>query len=803
MPITIKIVQGQAEQSGQGQGTPTLDAVQEEGQNSTRQSAVTENELYKPLAGKFNKVLEHTQEATGKPPLITFSSTPSKGLKSEGAHGGYIADINALLVDTTAVGDQAGKEQFECDIVMTGEFKKVVNDSDTDDICVWFDDRAQRYEVLVLLKVAHLRNRKSRFAEDVIYFVMALGSASKEQLGFDPTVRRVKRSSGSKVKTRYRFTINGIEYETLEAINIYKAKFLLGRANRVFKVQRVVNDELIGPVFVLKDLWLPEGAKTELEIQEDMKANINKVHVVEGLDAADFEKHFVAIKHCEIVKVPSMTDPSELVDDNSTNFLRGNDLSSPRKKFVLKLITIQYPKRPSRSLAGSQMSDSTGSLPIGHRAQTHDICMLSREHYGNKAHHRIVMEDAGCPLQDVRNLRTVVTCIGKASTGLSIMFSAGMVHRDISTGNLLVSEVDGELGCKITDLEYAKKVGASSQSPQDIKTRLLRLRVRGLSQGGHEQIDSRVCLEKVNVDALCGLSIMFSAGMVHRDISTGNLLVSEVDGELRCKITDLEYARKVSASSESPQDIKTGTPYFMALEIWMGHYLFLPQEPTDSDSDSKSDDENFVSMLKRRGARPDTRAPVQYNFLHDLESLFWILVYFLLIMHPVNDMVEVNAGNDVNERIISHRMHTFHELFPSFSNFYFGRRIEFLKGNESIHSQYLSSVPKQFVVTMRFAIVVSRLLRVEYQRVEALPESTTAKFSAKPYKRLQSYAATLAGSEEKRFWLGEMFDMSEYVVPNVERTIQEDGGMSKKRAAEEVTGDLSTREGKRIRQSKR
>uniref|UniRef100_A0A0W0G1S6 Fungal-type protein kinase domain-containing protein n=1 Tax=Moniliophthora roreri TaxID=221103 RepID=A0A0W0G1S6_MONRR len=159
--------------------------------------------------------------------------------------------------------------------------------------------------------------------KDVIYFVMALGSASKEQLGFDPTVRRVKRSSSSKVKTHYQFTINGIEYETLEAISIYKAKFLLGRANHVFKVQRVVSDELIGPVFVLKDLWLPEGAKTELEIQEDMKANINKVHVVEGLDATDFEKHFVAIKYCEIVKVPSMTNLSEL---SSSLFRHATDL---------------------------------------------------------------------------------------------------------------------------------------------------------------------------------------------------------------------------------------------------------------------------------------------------------------------------------------------------------------------------------------------------------------------------------------------------------------------------------------------
>uniref|UniRef100_A0A0W0GA93 Fungal-type protein kinase domain-containing protein n=1 Tax=Moniliophthora roreri TaxID=221103 RepID=A0A0W0GA93_MONRR len=203
-------------------------------------------------------------------------------------------------------------------------------------------------------------------------------------------------------------------------------------------------------------------------------------------------------------------------------------------------------------------------------------------------------------------------------------------------------------------------------------------------------------------------------------------------------------------------------------------------------------------MLKRRGARPDTRAPVQYNFLHDLESLFWILMYFLLIMHPVNGKVEADSedvSNNVNELVISHRMHTFHELFPSFSNFDFGRRIEFLKGNKNVQSRYKSSVPKQFVVAMQFAIRVSKQLRVEYQRVEALPESTADKFSAKPYKRLRSYATKLAGSEEEGVWLGDMFDMSEHVVPNVERTIQEDGGVSKKRAAEQVT-----REGKRSRQ---
>lgn len=36
--------------------------------------------------------------------------------------------------------------------------------------------------------------------------------------------------------------------------------------------------------------------------------------------------------------------------------------------------------------------------------------------------------------------------------GLKYMYSAGYVHRDLSTGNLL--KCNGE--CKITDLEYAK-----------------------------------------------------------------------------------------------------------------------------------------------------------------------------------------------------------------------------------------------------------------------------------------------------------------------------------------------------------
>uniref|UniRef100_A0A0W0GEN0 Fungal-type protein kinase domain-containing protein n=1 Tax=Moniliophthora roreri TaxID=221103 RepID=A0A0W0GEN0_MONRR len=145
-----------------------------------------------------------------------------------------------------------------------GELKKVVNNSDTDDNIsklvgninhLMGSDPTHRFAYGLTIEHTDTRfwfcSRSHIFVtesldlqknvKDVIYFVMALGSASKEQLGFDPTVRRVQQGSGSKAETRYRFTINGIEYETLEAISTYKANFLLGRANRVFKVQRVVN----------------------------------------------------------------------------------------------------------------------------------------------------------------------------------------------------------------------------------------------------------------------------------------------------------------------------------------------------------------------------------------------------------------------------------------------------------------------------------------------------------------------------------------------------------------------------------
>ncbi|KAF8868829.1 hypothetical protein CPB85DRAFT_1361524 [Mucidula mucida] len=72
------------------------------------------------------------------------------------------------------------------------------------------------------------------------------------------------------------------------------------------------------------------------------------------------------------------------------------------------------------------------------------------------------------------------------------------------------------------------------------------------------------------------------AGFVHRDISPGNCLI--YNGQT--KISDLEYARRYAAPVNGPAPL-TGTPGFMA-----------------------------------------------FNFLHDLESVVWIYLWFLLDTLP-------------------------------------------------------------------------------------------------------------------------------------------------------------------------
>ena len=70
----------------------------------------------------------------------------------------------------------------------------------------------------------------------------------------------------------------------------------------------------------------------------------------------------------------------------------------------------------------------------------------------------------------------------------------------------------------------------------------------------------------------------------------------------------------------------------MSIEAIKHDYDFLPvDEPYDDEPSLDSDDEPSNEIdAKLAAPKPLTRAPFRYNPLHDLESLWWVLVYLLL-----------------------------------------------------------------------------------------------------------------------------------------------------------------------------
>ncbi|KAF7799164.1 hypothetical protein EIP86_010395 [Pleurotus ostreatoroseus] len=136
-----------------------------------------------------------------------------------------------------------------------------------------------------------------------------------------------------------------------------------------------------------------------------------------------------------------------------------------------------------------------------------------------------------------------------------------------------------------------------------------------------------------------------AGGWVHRDISTGNITLDEK----RARLVDFELAKQ-----ESDEDnLNIGTVWFKAYEVEAQSYLFRPP-PIRTPREPRLFSRRRRPKLTEGGDLPDPEAPdaevpkdspaenqktqddvplfvpVRYNPLHDLESLLWVAIYFLL-----------------------------------------------------------------------------------------------------------------------------------------------------------------------------
>ncbi|KAH9835353.1 uncharacterized protein C8Q71DRAFT_765439 [Rhodofomes roseus] len=138
-------------------------------------------------------------------------------------------------------------------------------------------------------------------------------------------------------------------------------------------------------------------------------------------------------------------------------------------------------------------------------------------------------------------------------------------------------------------------------------------------------------------DALAGYWAAYKKGVQHKDLSEGNILITahgkKGEGH-RGMVIDFDYAKFMSDATLAEDPI-SGTLPFMSGELLEGvpYYLRTPAGQS-SDSDEPSDDEEAI---------PPADATPVHTFHHDLESIFWILLWYCIwragpaLRRPLNE----------------------------------------------------------------------------------------------------------------------------------------------------------------------
>ncbi|CAE7175721.1 unnamed protein product [Rhizoctonia solani] len=413
-------------------------------------------------------------------------------------------------------------------------------------------------------------------------------------------------------KPKYNITVYNSDtgqatvYRTVEAISLSGANRMSGPGTRVWKVRKVVDGHVVGPEYALKDAWVREDRVAE--------------HV-----------HLKAIREAQPGYAQHLLTPvdygfgsfSLAACDNTHRTLRRTELVPTRK------ILLTYP-----SYVGNE--SLVVLYALRHGVETRDRSNSSRRnHYFYPSrhpcqHYRIVFEEIGQPVHDLRKFTDIFTAIQGGWEGLYAMHLCGYVHRDVSSGNILLVPASGQLG------------------------------ERGV-------------------------------------------------------IMDLEYAKKIDATS-APHDEATGTTPFMATEVQQVQHVRLGKLWADREIAERLARSNPLDWEPRH---QEPLPAFRYNALHDMESMWWLCIWMLFYLAPVG-------------RSIREQSYNYGEIFRShYSKEYFiGSAYEFTKWTTHLSRMpgiavlvytWLRRLNNQFYESYSEqddAIAQSGMIRVDAERVK-------------------------------------------------------------------------------------
>ncbi|KAF9034216.1 hypothetical protein BDZ89DRAFT_530956 [Hymenopellis radicata] len=411
---------------------------------------------------------------------------------SEVNGGSMMMDAQFVLTDSTTPGLPTNSLPDTADLSGPAEFKRFLKDRGENELKLtgnvghmMANDPRRRFVIAYTIEGKEMRFwyfSRSHIAigeafdyhdapKDFIRFVIFMTFADPAQLGYDPTVVRVRDAHGD---IRYRFKVNGKFYlSEVAAIDEESARDIVTRATRVWGVQEVdpiTNLPINGDRLVLKDVWLFDDAQGEKDIQDDIFAQLKKLdeEIAERVEAG-LSPPF---KDLGVDRYPS--SPQTLEDNAKKFFLtiledevvvigRDQDVApSPDPQcvpFYYTPVDRSTSVRPP-VVRGALRSGAQGPPPQQSQPPTVPVAA-----HKARVHRRVIFRERCKRLDALFDYGDYTLAICQLLEGLNFLRLAGYVHRDISPGNVLfVKNEDGVLQIKISDLEYARSYGAESSN---------------------------------------------------------------------------------------------------------------------------------------------------------------------------------------------------------------------------------------------------------------------------------------------------------------------------------------------------
>ncbi|KAF7308892.1 Protein kinase domain-containing protein [Mycena kentingensis (nom. inval.)] len=137
-------------------------------------------------------------------------------------------------------------------------------------------------------------------------------------------------------------------------------------------------------------------------------------------------------------------------------------------------------------------------------------------------------------------------------------------------------------------------------------------------------------------NAVKHLMIAYDAGLVHRDVSNGNVMLVEARPGTPGFLCDWDYAEFTKAGVESFNQLRASVPRFKnyrmakwdevkkSLKDFTGTFYFMAVEMLETQGYKKPTADTSTTVTA------PNQHPVRHDLRHDLESVYWLLLWYVL-----------------------------------------------------------------------------------------------------------------------------------------------------------------------------